>query len=315
MLERNPDLILHHMHDPNQDRLTLRRMAYFRVKQTALGPAYRRFLTECLEPGATIVMAECGLRWPVTRIAARHVFQFGAVGGLPPQEYVTGSDRITAYLRRYRAGRDRWEPPAADDDAPEAEWGFEAALRADITAFAAEHGFRVRRLVYDEPEDLSPVVADLYRWWYRQHGLSADRLFVDSFMLLDPWWTWRTATVPYWSVFPVQPSLAALHDYLDHAEPFDRIDLALFCHGVESAGVTTRQQWDELLQRARRTGAYAGVSPRRYPLDPRTFFDFQQPLRAAPRQRRLPPMTLDAVASFLDENAGRYPRLHTTAFA
>jgi hypothetical protein len=29
LLDRNPDLVLHHMHDPNQDRLTLRRVAYW----------------------------------------------------------------------------------------------------------------------------------------------------------------------------------------------------------------------------------------------------------------------------------------------
>ena len=44
LLAANPDLVLHHMHDPNQDRSTLRRLAYFRVKRTRLGPAYEKFL-------------------------------------------------------------------------------------------------------------------------------------------------------------------------------------------------------------------------------------------------------------------------------
>jgi hypothetical protein len=122
LLDRNPDIVLHHMHDPNQDRLTLRRMAYFRVKRRTLGPAYETFLTEHLQSGGEIIVTECGLRWPVTHLGDRQVVQFGAVGGIPPEEYRTGSDRVTAYLRRYGASRDRWTAPAPDGEAPEAEW-------------------------------------------------------------------------------------------------------------------------------------------------------------------------------------------------
>ncbi|MFF5292033.1 hypothetical protein [Paractinoplanes globisporus] len=299
-LEHNPDLVLHHMHDPNQDRLTLRRMAYFRVKRQRLGPAYEKFLTDHLEPGGVIVVAECGKRWPVTRLGDRHLFQFGAVGGIPPEEYRDGSDRVTEYLRRYRTGKTRWDAPAADSDAPEAEWGFESALLHDITAFADRHGFRVRRLPFDEPESLSAPVAELYRAWYRQRGLPGNRLYVDSFMLLDPWWTLRAGAVPYWSVFPVQPSLAQLHRYLDTTEPYEHIQLALFCHGAESAGLTTADEWRRLLSRATVEGTFAGVSPNRYPRDFRTFFGFQDALRAVrPRQPMPEPLPVTALDDFL----------------
>ena len=47
---------------------------------------------------------------------------------------------------------------------------------ANVETFAAAHGYRVRRLTYDGPEDLSPLVADLYRWRLRDHGLPSGRL-------------------------------------------------------------------------------------------------------------------------------------------
>src|SRR5262249_61322284 len=62
VLSRNPDLELHHMHDPVQDRLMVQRMSYFRLKRRTLGPAYEQFLRECLAPGGTIVVMECGLQ-------------------------------------------------------------------------------------------------------------------------------------------------------------------------------------------------------------------------------------------------------------
>jgi hypothetical protein len=314
MLDRNPDLVLHHMHDPNQDRLTLRRMAYFRVKRTRLGAAYQRFLTERLEPGGTILLAECRQRWPVTTIGERHLFQFGAIGGMAPGEYRENSPRVRDYLRRYGAPVGSWHAPPADTDAPEAEWGFQEELRDDVEAFAASNGYHVQRLVYDEPEDLSPLVADLYRWWLRERGLPADRLIVDSFILLDPWWTLRTGSVPYWTVFPVQDSLDNLNRYLDSAGAFDHLHLALFCHGVESVGCVTAGQWSDLLRRARVDGGFAGVDPDRYPSDPRTFFRFPQALRAVPDRFPLPPpLTLAAFTGFIEERAGRYTRVRLTA--
>jgi hypothetical protein len=43
VLAANPDVQLHHMHDPNQDRLMLRYITYFRLKHRRLPPAYRDF--------------------------------------------------------------------------------------------------------------------------------------------------------------------------------------------------------------------------------------------------------------------------------
>ncbi|MFI5489906.1 hypothetical protein [Micromonospora echinaurantiaca] len=308
LLARNPDFVLHHLHDPNQDRLTSRRMAYFRVKRTRLGPAYERFLNRTLDAGGVLLLAECTRRWPTTRVGERHVFQFGAVGGLEPSQYHEGDRRTAAYLRRYGAGRTRWEAPTPDGESPEAEWGFEPALRDDAIAFARRHGYQVRRLVFDDPEDLSPLVADLYRWWYRQRGLPADRLLVESFILIDPWWALRTGCVPYWSTFPVQSSADALARHLDQSDTYDHLHLALFCHGVESVGLATVDRWHELLRRAAVAGSFAGVDPRRYPSDLSTFFRFQSALRAIPARYPIPePLSLSQFDRFFAQHRHRYP--------
>ena len=41
LMAGNPDVVVHHMHDPNQDRLMLHTMAYYRLKFRRLPAAYR----------------------------------------------------------------------------------------------------------------------------------------------------------------------------------------------------------------------------------------------------------------------------------
>jgi hypothetical protein len=267
LLAANPDLVLHHMHDANQDRLMVAGMSYFRVKWRRFPNAYRDFLRDCLMEDGTIVVAECGSRFPTTRVAERHVFQHGALGGATPEEYRHGSERIARYLAEYGSPHRRWKAPEPDGDSPEAEWGFEPELLAGIRRFAVEEGRRSVRLRFAEPEHLSTAVADLYRAWYERRGMPADRLLAECFVMLEPWWTLRTGSVPYWMVFNTEPSWRSLLSYLDATEPYDEIRLMLFSHGVRSPGLATIDMWREALARARKIGVFTGVDTCAYPRD------------------------------------------------
>jgi hypothetical protein len=86
LLDANPDLALHEMLDPNQDRLMARCMGYFRLKRLRLGESFERFLEENLAQNATIILAECNLGWPATRVGERHVYQFGGLCGATLEE-------------------------------------------------------------------------------------------------------------------------------------------------------------------------------------------------------------------------------------
>jgi hypothetical protein len=302
LLDANPDLLLHQMHDANQDRLMIAGMAYFRVKWRRVPTAYRQFLESTLAPGGTLVVVDCGLRWPGTRVGERHVYQHGAPGGATPAEYQDGGPRVADYLRRYGSAHDRWVYPRKDGENSEAEWGFEPSILPGLRELAAENGWRLARLCFDEPEDLSPVVADLYRSWYRSRRLSAERLLAECFLLLEPWWTLRSGSVPYWMVFNTEPSLRNLEKYLDR-ETFDEIRLLLFSHGVESVGLASTDRWRDMLSRARKLGVFTGVDTRAYPRD---FASFARAHRELSRIRSTasmpPPMAWPVAEDFL---AGR----------
>lgn len=308
LLANNPELTLHHMHDPSQDRLMLKRMAYFRVKRRRLGAAYTQFLTARLMPGATIFIVDCGKRWPTTQVAERHIFQFGAVGGPTIEEYFSGGPRVANYLRRMGSTVRCWDAPPPDGERPEAEWGFDAELLGDITRLAERQGYRVRRVTFTDPMVLSVLVADLYRWWYARLGLPTNRLIVDSFILMEPFWTQRTASIPFWMTFNMRPGAERLGRYLDASPAFDEIALMLFSHGVRSVGLASIPRWRSLLERARRRGDFLGVNTRAYPADFATFVRYYTDLRATiPADYTLPPsLTLAELDAFLGEHPGQY---------
>jgi hypothetical protein len=308
LLAANPELQLHHMFDPNQDRLMARRMSYFRVKRLQLGKTYERFLEGTLAEGATLFVAECALKWPTTRIGERHVFQFGALGGATPEEYLRGSERVEDYLARYGSHRQHWDPPQPDGERPEAEWGFEPVLREDIERFAREKGYRVRRILFEEPEDPSALVADLYRLWYEEHGLPTNRLLVESFILMEPWWALRTGSVPFWMVFNTESSADRLERYLEVADPYDFIHLMLFSHGVDSVGLAPIERWRSEVRRARKHGGFVGVDERRFPRDFATFVRYHTDLKKIPTRYPLPePLSLSRLDAILDRSGDRYP--------
>ncbi|MGK9169135.1 hypothetical protein KXR53_22660 [Inquilinus limosus] len=287
-LKALPTMTVHHMHDPNQDRLMLKTMGYFRLKHRALPAAYRDFLVRRLPPGATLYVDECTRAWPVTRTSERSVFQFGAVGGMEAEEYVRGGDRVRAYLARYRVRRTGWDPPEPNDVAPEAEWGFDPGLLAELSSLAATRGWRLVLLRFEDPEALSLLTAAIHRAWYRDLGYEPTRLIVESFVLLDPYRVLRLRALPLWLLFCVERSARVLQRFLDEGPPFDEIGLMLFSHGTEGVGVVGIEEWRRLLGRARR-GRFLGVDEARYPRDFATFIRFHEALAELGTPFDLPP--------------------------
>jgi hypothetical protein len=236
------------------------------------------------------------------------VFQFGALGGATVDEMMHGGPRVDDYLRRHRSHRTRWDPPPPDGMSPEAEWGFAPALRDDVEDFARRHGYRIQRVVFEDPEDVSPMVADLYRWWYQGLGVADNRLVVDSFILMEPYWTIRTRSVPFWMVFNKEPSWHAVDRYLRDASSFDDVLITLFSHGVDSIGLVPIEQWRRLGQHAARGGGFIGVDERAFPRDFAVFvryhFEFLRQIRA--RHPMPPALTFKALTHFLRETRSRY---------
>ncbi len=133
-------------------------------------------------------------------------------------------------------------------------------------------------------------------------------MLVESFILLEPYWTLRTAAVAFWTVFGVEPSAAAAERHLDQADPpYAEIGLTLFSHGVDSVGLAPMRRWEALLRRVPR-GRLLGVDRRTYPRDFATFARYHPAVRRQPDPRfPLPaPLTLDELDAFLGQSGEQY---------
>ncbi|MGW3729516.1 hypothetical protein [Streptomyces sp. NPDC000851] len=227
---------------------------------------YRRFIQDRLAPGERVVV-DCTLRRPTTRVDDRYVFQFGALGDATPEEYRHGGPRVAELLARYGSPVRRWNPPAPDGESAEAEWGLHSGLLDDLATFTRQHGLDLDLLRFDTPQRLSPAVADLYRRWYADRGLPANRLLVESFLLLDPWLALRTGSAPYWAAFGTEMFRAGLEAYLDATDRYDEIRVLLFNHGTESIGLAGAEDWQRTAARARKIGVLTGTDASVYPRD------------------------------------------------
>ncbi|KCZ72992.1 hypothetical protein ANME2D_00051 [Candidatus Methanoperedens nitroreducens] len=309
LLDNNPELQLYQMFDPNHDRLTLKRMAYFRIKRLCLGIRYERFLRESLEEGGAIITVECQSTWPTTKVDDRHIFQFGGMGGATEEDYLAGTRRVEEFLKRYNPRLRRWDAPEPDGYRPESEWGFDQAIMGDIERVAKEGGFKIKRIVFKDPEHLSPPVADLYRWWYRSRGIPANRLFAECFIVHEPFWALRTGSVPFWMSFNMEASADWLEEYLQNTELYDEIFLTLFSNGVDSVDLAPIERWRSILAGAKKRGDFIGVDPDEFPMDFGVFIKYYTDLKKKITARYpIPePLTLSQVEDFLKHRKGIYP--------
>jgi hypothetical protein len=305
----NPEVSVYHMHDPAQDRPMLEGMAYLRLKRRRLGRTFERFLEERLAPRGTILLLENSRTWRCHTVGEGAYFQFGALGGVPEEEYHDSGQRIADYLAREDSPWRRWEPPAADVRLAEAEWGFDPHMRHDVEMLAQRLGAPLRRLVVTEPQDLSPFVADLHRWWYRRRGMPSQRLLVESYVQWDPLWALRLGAAPFWNRFNMETDYQELERYLSTTEPYDYIHLNLFSQGLWSPGVVTVSRWRELVESAAmRRGEVIGVDEDAYPLDTGSALRFQPAFASLPPRQPMPsPLDVDDINRFLEASPSSYP--------
>jgi hypothetical protein len=193
-------------------------------------------------------------------------------------------------------------------EAPEAEWGFDEQIMDGLMDFAAQRDLRVQRITFQEPEDMSPVVSELYRSVRQGAEAAGNQLLVDSFVVMDPLLTRRMGAVPYWALFNTHSSLERLESYLSGVRPYDEIYVLLFPNGVPYVGQARPQEWEDLIRRAAGKGAVLATDKEEYPYDIGSLLSYHSELRRRSRHWQPHPRgdNLDEVCRLLADLCPRY---------
>ncbi len=278
ILDRNQNLKAIAHFDPIHDGWLTRTVTHLRLKLVGLPRAYEAFLLERLEPGGTILYLDCGSQWLHFPISERLSCQIGGWGGIPADEYISGSERIDRFLQATgSAHRGGWRVPGIEAHwAPESEWGSDSGLDEALGRFAEKNGYRFVRLHFPHPHDYSRLAFRAHRALFDQIGQEVQGIVVETFTQYDPYIVLRAGLLPLWLVFNTIDSLEFMQDVLAEVS----VDHPLYFSGLSTLSRTPDmvpwETWAAAFEG--RSWVNIGAGPRRYPEDMVALFNWSRRL-------------------------------------
>ncbi|MBD3427056.1 MAG: hypothetical protein GF409_07510 [Candidatus Omnitrophica bacterium] len=306
--KRLPGFRLHQMHDPIQDRIMITNMGYFRIKRLKLGGHLEKYIEDTLLPGGTVIISDCDYTWPAHKVDNLHYFQTGGLGDVSGKEYAEGSTRVKKFLEKEGSERKKWDVPSPLEDVPEAEWGYDKSLDADIKELAREKGYKVRRIRYRHPDIMGPLAADMTRQWYKNNGIDDERYLVECFALLEPLLAARTGSIPFWMAFNTQTSFDMLRRYMGQKTGVKELYVMIMSNAVEGIGLVPLKDWKKFMKNTAAKSDFLGIDGDLYPFDLGSFIKYYKDLRKKIKTRYFLPyrMCLEEFTEMLKKKGEKY---------
>ncbi len=301
MLDRNPDVQLHQSAEP--DRGMRSAATSLHIKFRRLPAAYQTFLEQTLRPGGTLIIIQCQMRRSSRSIQERHLLQ---TRGLNDAE--SDRDMQSGPAQDPQSAPLAAQAPVQNALLPDAEWGFEPELLVDLQNYCRRNNIHLRRVVFAEPDQLSPLIADLYRWWGRRRAIKEQRLLVESYLMVEPHWTIRSGVIPYWMGFNSENSARHLEGYLRRNGRFEEALMMLSTQETEAPEQVPFEHWRALLKsgagEVQFIGMDEGYSSTDLSLLLKYYFDLKKKL--AWRYPPPAPLTLANLEDFLKQKGDQY---------
>jgi hypothetical protein len=293
ILDRNPEVMAIGHFDPIHDGWLTRVVSHLRLKLIDLPRGYQEFLQNRLNAGGTIVYLDCEARWLHYKLGDRQVYQIGGWGGISPEEFIEGSERIDRALvesgSKHRGG---WNIPGQDPvDGPESEWGSEPGLDQALEVFAREHGYGFERITFDNPQGFSRLAFLAHEELYRRQGREAEGVVVETFTQYDPQLVLSLGLLPLWLIFNTTDS----REFLETQRQFFPRGKPVYFSGLVTLSRTPDmvpwEGWAQVLEGFSWTSI--GARPSRYPEDLISLWRWSERLRdLAPPLEAVKPSTL-----------------------
>jgi hypothetical protein len=283
----NPYVMTIQHYDPVHDGWLTRFVNHLRFKLLDLPPAYAAFLESRLEPGGAVVFLEGGASWLRYRIGPRSVFQVGGWGGIPAEEFLSGSLRLSAYARSVGLESTNWQLNGYPiEEGPESEWGSEPGLADALEIFCRTNGFRFIRLNLPHPNDFSRLAFSSAGKLLEKEGRTPSGTLIEMFTQFDASSALQAGLLPLWLIFNTEDSLRYLKKMVvrfPNERPVFFSPLATFSITPD---LVPFKEWDAVLSKL--DWINIGARSDHYPADARALVNWSDPLRHWVMQNRRP---------------------------
>ncbi len=208
------DILIHY--DPIHDRGWVARELTIRIHLKALPEAYRRFMENHLEPGATIIYIDVKHPWLQFRVDDNIYVQIGGADGIGDTEYIHGGRNLEEAAEALGAPSSGWWSSILDsatrERLPESEWGSRQGLRRSVEEYAEQHGLGL--VVIEAASFYNTMVLGTAA--YLSTSLEPRGVLVENYKQSASTTMIKKHLVPVWSVFTTRASLRYTERILRH---------------------------------------------------------------------------------------------------
>ena len=289
IVENNPDVHVIIHYDPIHDRFLVKGTGFIRIKLLNFPGTYRDFIASRLKKNGAIILLGCRYPWKQYRIAERISYQLGGLGGVTPDEFYAGSERIAEFISRERSVSEKSSGGQTHsgwlldgyplEETPESEWGLIESFAEDVKSFASERGFGLIEINLNHPDELSTLMFKAFgKLISSEHPNARPLIFMDSFTNSSPSFNRKVSARPLWLPFICDDSYDYAVKILDREPAETEILLALHPTFCDPFDLTPLEKWMKYLARFRKV-TLVGVDPGKYPADLTSYFTFSDDLK------------------------------------
>lgn len=255
--------------DPVHDGWLTRYVNHLRFKLIALPEVYKSFIKERLITGGSLVYLDGLAKWSRYQVGPRNFFQVGGWGDIPPEEFLSGSDRLTEYSHSIGLRFSKWDLPGFPlETGPESEWGSEPGLVEALQQFCQTEGYEFVHIKFPHPSDFARLAFETGRFLIERSGSSPAGVLIETFSQFDSLAAFNSGLLPLWLIFNTQDDLHFLQSML-HKFPKDK---PVFFSPLATFSLTpdmvSWHDWENILKNF--NWVNIGTRPSHYPSDVKT---------------------------------------------
>lgn len=287
-LKRDPNVQIVHEYNPIHQRFRVKNGSLLRFKFMALPEAYKKFIRTHLAPNGTIIFVESRVGWRQFILGERLFHQVGSPGGIPCEEFLSGSKRIEKFLENFLQEEKSYVINARHELLPESCYGVSPGNRHDVISSAHLLNRNLCQLFTADIYQINKLVSRLFLLCARREGHRPKYCFIQTGSFLSPYWCMQTVAIPVWAPSPCFQALQFVDDFIKNY-PFD-IEEALLAFEPsmeEAPDFIMLDRWKQTLGENRRI-RYIGTNPKTYPRDMMSYFKYWDDISAWGRRRKSP---------------------------